>query len=92
HISEEASRKFAVILEKRLTRLFFPIRSVTYEAETQLEESHPCSRIIREETVRDREKFTGFMSLGGNLDASMHVQIWIREGRSYISWLQRCAY
>ncbi|PFH47293.1 hypothetical protein AMATHDRAFT_50405 [Amanita thiersii Skay4041] len=74
-VSEEAEMAFDGDLEEKLKHLFPPIRFVPYKGENQLEESHPDSKIIREETEKDKAALAQFIqyvrSIGGQLNASM---------------------
>ncbi|EPQ52049.1 hypothetical protein GLOTRDRAFT_122780 [Gloeophyllum trabeum ATCC 11539] len=63
------------VTQDRITHMFFATRCVPYKRSSQMDESHPDSQRLREETERDRALFNVFKqtveSEGGKIDRDM---------------------
>jgi len=74
----------------KVTHIFFPIRCVDYKGPRQLEDSHPDSKVIKEETPKDRAKLEGFLrgveAFGGKLDTSKLLFTYMKDLHPSVEW------
>jgi len=74
----------------KVTHIFFRLRCVDYKGPRQLEDSHPDSKVIKEETPKDRAKLDSFVkgveAFGGKLDTSKLLFTYMKDLHPSVEW------